>query len=107
MNNIKKLREKAGLTQEEAAARLGIDRSVLSKIENGKYELNSIVLFKMAKYYNTSADKILGIKFTENEMNFAFRNFKYLDDESKRVLLKIEKIVKNMAFLESVDIEKN
>lgn len=102
----KRFREFAGFSQEEAAQLLGINRTVLSKIENGKRELNSIVLFKMMKLYNVPAERILGVNPIDDKLNFSFRNVEKLDDNAKEVFFKIEKIVKNLVFLESVENEK-
>lgn len=102
----KQLRENAGFSQEKAAQLLGINRTILSKIENGKHELSSVVLFKMMRLYNVSAEKILGVNPIENELNFRFRNIEKLDDDAKQVFSKIKKIVENLVFLESAENEK-
>ena len=61
-NNIRRLREKAGLTQEQVAARLQIEgcditRSAVAKIEVGQRHLypDEIILLK----------KILGVSYDE------------------------------------------
>ena len=61
-NNIRRLREKAGLTQEQVAARLQIEgcditRSAVAKIEVGQRHLypDEIILLK----------KILGVRYDE------------------------------------------
>ncbi len=102
----KQLRENAGFSQGKAAQLLGINRTVLSKIENGKRELDSIILFKMMRLYNVQAEKILGINPINNKINFRFRNIEKLNDNSKQIFSKIEKIVKNLVFLESIENEK-
>jgi transcriptional regulator with XRE-family HTH domain len=52
-------REAAGLSQIEAAERIGIDRSHLSKVENGKRPYNQSMLEAAALVYEcTPADLI-------------------------------------------------
>lgn len=101
----KRIREEFGMNQEEAARLLGIDRTVLSKIENEKYELSSVVLFKMARLYKIAPEKILGVNPADDRIKFEFRNAEKLDANAKDVFSKIEKIVKNLIFLESVSDE--
>ena len=57
---IKDLREDADLKQKEIAAILGIDQRVYSNYEIGKREIPTHLLVKLADYYNTTTDYILG-----------------------------------------------
>lgn len=57
---IKDLREDADLKQKEIAAILGIDQRVYSNYEIGKREIPTHLLIKLADYYNTTTDYILG-----------------------------------------------
>lgn len=57
---IKDLREDADLKQKEIAAILGIDQRVYSNYETGKREIPTHLLIKLADYYNTTTDYILG-----------------------------------------------
>jgi transcriptional regulator with XRE-family HTH domain len=41
--NLKKLRKKLGLTQSELGARLGISKSAVSRIENGKRGMSKTI----------------------------------------------------------------
>ncbi len=59
---IKDLREDADLKQKEIAAILGIDQRVYSNYETGKREIPVHLLIKLADYYNTTTDYILGRK---------------------------------------------
>ena len=58
---LKDLREDHDLVQKEIAAYLEIDQRVYSNYETGKREIPSRFIIKLAKYYNTSADYILGL----------------------------------------------
>ena len=57
---LKDLREDADLKQKEIAAILGIDQRVYSNYEIGKREIPTHLLIKLADYYNTTTDYILG-----------------------------------------------
>ena len=57
---LKDLREDNDLMQKEVAAILGIDQRVYSNYEIGKREIPTIFLIKLADFYNTSVDYILG-----------------------------------------------
>lgn len=58
---LKDLREDKELMQKQVAAVLGIDQRVYSNYEIGKREIPSRYIVVLAKFYNTSADYILGI----------------------------------------------
>lgn len=58
---IKGLREDKDKTQSELAHYLNIAQNTYSQYENGKRELPLDSLIKLCKYYNVSADYILGI----------------------------------------------
>ena len=61
--NIKRIRIRRGLRQEEMANYLGITKGTYSKYENGELPINSDTLKKLAEYLNISTDYLLG--FTE------------------------------------------
>lgn len=60
MNRLKDLREDKDLTQKEIAVMLGIGQAGYSKYENEKNNIPTDILNKLADFYNTSTDYILG-----------------------------------------------
>lgn len=60
-SRLKDLREDSDLVQKEVAAVLGIDQRVYSNYETGKREIPTRFVVKLAKFYHTSADYILGL----------------------------------------------
>ena len=58
---LKDLREDRDLAQKQIAAHLGIDQRVYSNYETGKREIPTRFVIALAKFYNTSADYILGM----------------------------------------------
>lgn len=59
-SNVVKLREHRGLNQKELAESLGMNRSVLNRIENGTRPVRDDELKLFADYFNVSADYLLG-----------------------------------------------
>ena len=61
-------RVNANLTQKEAADQLKIDKSTLSKWENGKTSPSALQLFALCKIYGCTIDDIfLDKKFAKSE----------------------------------------
>ncbi|MBQ7521453.1 MAG: helix-turn-helix transcriptional regulator [Clostridia bacterium] len=57
---LRDLREDHDLKQKEIASILGIDQRVYSNYEIGKREIPVHLLIRLADYYHTSTDFILG-----------------------------------------------
>ena len=57
---LKDLREDNDLKQKEVGAYLGIDQRVYSNYETGKREIPVKFVIKLADFYKTSTDYILG-----------------------------------------------
>jgi len=101
MVHLRECRERSGLSQEEAASKLSVDRTSLSRMENDKQKIDPVLLFRMAKLYNALPEDLLGIqKEKEREFSLAFRDKSNLDVESREIFEKIERIVKSIIFLE-------
>jgi len=60
LGNLKNLRIGRNLNQQDVADVLGMTRSAYSLIETGKREMDFYSLLKLADYFNTSTDYILG-----------------------------------------------
>ena len=57
---IKDMREDRDLTQKEIADLLHVKQNTYSQYENGHRQIPIEVLIKLARYYNTSIDYLLG-----------------------------------------------
>ena len=57
-NNLRVLRAMKDITQEDLASKLGVTRQTILAIENGKYNPSLELAFKMAKYFDTTIEKI-------------------------------------------------
>ncbi len=60
-NRIKDIREDRDIKQSVLAEYLGVHQTTYSSYELGKLSLTADVLVKLAKYYNTSVDYLLGL----------------------------------------------
>ena len=61
MNRLRDLREDADLNQTQVAQFLGMSQTGYSKYETGENDIPTQVLNKLAGFYKTSTDYILGI----------------------------------------------
>lgn len=58
-NNIKRIREKRGLTQVEAAEKAGLDPRYYPRIERGEINITLETLYKLVKALKVKASDIL------------------------------------------------
>ena len=61
MNRLRDLREDADLNQTQVAKFLGMSQTGYSKYETGENDIPTQVLIKLAGFYKTATDYILGI----------------------------------------------
>ena len=59
-NRIRDLREDRDMTQKQVARILGMSQTGYSKYETGENDIPTAILIKLARFYNTSIDYILG-----------------------------------------------
>lgn len=57
-NNIKELRKKLGLRQQDIAIKLGVTRQTIIAIENDKYNPTLELAMKIAKLLNMTVEEI-------------------------------------------------
>ena len=58
---LRDLREDPDLTQTQVAKVLGMSQTGYSKYETGENDIPTQVLIKLAAFYNTSVDYLLGV----------------------------------------------
>ena len=61
MNRLRDLREDADLNQTQVAKFLGMSQTGYSKYETEENDIPTQVLIKLAKFYHTSTDYLLGL----------------------------------------------
>lgn len=57
-NNIKELRQKMNITQEELAEKVGVRRETIVFLEQGKYNPSLNLAHRVAKILKTTIDKL-------------------------------------------------
>ena len=57
---IRDLREDRDLNQTQVASMLGMSQTGSSKYETGENDIPTTILIKLARFYNTSIDYLLG-----------------------------------------------
>ena len=65
-NRLRDLREDADLNQTQVANLLGMSQTGYSKYETGENDIPTQVLIKLAQFYKTSVDYILGVSNQRN-----------------------------------------
>ncbi len=68
-NNLRSLRKKSGLSQEELGIRLNTVRQTISKWENGVSVPDAETLVKLAEILDVSVNELLGTDIKPDEMN--------------------------------------
>ncbi|WP_214700989.1 MULTISPECIES: helix-turn-helix transcriptional regulator [unclassified Exiguobacterium] len=57
-NNIRKLREKYSLTQDELAEKLKVSRQTIISLEKSKYNPSILLAFKISKVFNCKIEDV-------------------------------------------------
>lgn len=88
ITNIKTARKAAGLTQQQAADKLGVSVYSIQNWEQGKSEPDSSVIVKMAKLYGVTTDTLYGTRFANLEtIGIASTKCVLLEDEQQLLTL--------------------
>ncbi|MBQ9035980.1 MAG: helix-turn-helix transcriptional regulator [Erysipelotrichaceae bacterium] len=61
-NNIRELRKRKGLRQEDLASILGVTRQTVIAIENNKYDPTLELAMKISEYFEMSVNEIFSLK---------------------------------------------
>ena len=91
--SFKFYRQRAGLTQKEAAALIGINDYQLGNYETNRSQPSLEILKKMSKVYSISIDKMLGNSVLRNKFEKEQSNNKQDYIDSAEVLRIIEEFV--------------
>ena len=100
MKNLKIIREEYNITQIKLSTEIEVSQEAISAYESGKALPSVETLIKLAKYFNTSTDYLLGLtdnslkisNISKNEHDELLSIYSRLDKESKEDVLKYAKI---------------
>ncbi|MDD7280793.1 MAG: helix-turn-helix transcriptional regulator [Erysipelotrichaceae bacterium] len=99
-NNVrlKQLRKESKMTQEQMAKYLGVDQSMITKLENGTRSLNVTLIEKICNLFGCSEAYLFGEDDTYIPLNFAFRS-NGIQTEDLESIAAINKIVMNIRYM--------
>lgn len=60
LKNLKALRDESGITQKQLAEAIGVSQQSINKYENHNIEPDIETLIRLADYFNTSVDYLIG-----------------------------------------------
>ncbi len=85
-NKIKALRQKAGMTQEKVAERMGVSRQAVAKWEAGESAPSTRNLLKLAEIFDTTADVLMNCQAPSKEQPYESENKerKAIDSRKKK-----------------------
>ena len=95
---IKYLRKSKGISQEELATMLKINRNFLSRIETGKSDPNAGILKSIAQIFNVDLNSLLDINNSEEQgidkIKYITENCKYLQDKDLEFIVRIMSVMR-------------
>lgn len=97
-DNLRVLRENAGFNQQSIAAFLGVDQSLISKIEKGERTISADMLERLAVLYGVTASSVLQSGTAERTLSCAFRGSELGPDEMEAIHA-VNRIALNSEFM--------
>ncbi|MGM9876268.1 MAG: helix-turn-helix domain-containing protein [Bacilli bacterium] len=95
---IKLIRKSKGISQEELASTLKINRNFLSRIETGKSEPTASILKNIAKLFNIDLNSLLDVKNiptdSDDKIKYITENCKNLNDKDIDFIIRIISVMK-------------
>lgn len=95
---IKQIRKSKGMSQEQLAAILNVNRNYLSRIENGKSEPTSGVLKHIAQIFNIDLNSLLDtheeIENDEEKIKYIIDNCKHLHTKDLDFIIRIISVMR-------------
>lgn len=73
LKNLKSLREEAGFSQQTLAAAIGVSQQSINKYENHNIEPDIATLIRMADFFETSLDYLVGHTDVRRKIEPTFR----------------------------------
>lgn len=95
---LKGLRKESKITQEQLAKYLGVDQSMITKLENGTRSLNVTLIEKICGLFGCSDAYLMGKEDSYIPLNFAFRS-NGIQAEDLESIAAINKIVMNIRYM--------
>lgn len=90
LENLKKLRQEAGISQKTLAESIGVSQQSINKYENHNIEPDIETLIQIAEFFNTSIDYVVG--HTDVRRKIEIVHTFELNDEEEKVLVGYRKL---------------
>lgn len=84
LKNLKQLREASSVSQRKLANAIGVSQQSINKYENHKIEPDIDTMIKIADYFNTSVDYLIG--HTEIQRKIESTSTWELNEEERQIL---------------------
>lgn len=95
---IKLIRKSKGISQEELASTLKINRNFLSRIETGKSEPTASILKNIAKLFNIDLNSLLDVKNiptdSDDKIKYITESCKNLNEKDIDFIIRIISVMK-------------
>ncbi len=98
---MKQLRKASRLTQEQLAKYLGVDQSMVTKLENGTRNFNIAMIEKICNLFGCSEAYLMGEDDLYIPLNFAFRAGEIMTEDLNSIA-DFNKIVKNIRYMNEI-----
>lgn len=95
---LKQLRKESRITQEQMAEYLGVDQSLITKLENGTRSLNITLIDKICNLFGCSEAYLMGEDDAYIPLNFAFRS-NGIQSEDLESIAVVNKIAMNIRYM--------
>ena len=95
---LKQLRKESRITQEQMAEYLGVDQSLITKLENGTRSLNVTLIDKICNLFGCSEAYLMGEDDAYIPLNFAFRS-NGIQSEDLESIAVVNRIAMNIRYM--------
>lgn len=95
---LKALRKESRITQEQLAQFLGVDQSMITKLENGSRSFNVTMIDKICSLFGCTEEYLLGECEDYIPLNFAFRS-NGIEAEDLESIAAVNKIAMNLKYM--------
>lgn len=96
--NIRALRDNAGFTQTNLALFMGVDQSLIARIEKGERCISADMIEKLAALFGVTVEQIENPSVATSKLSFAFRGSEFTVSEMEAIAA-INKIALNSEFM--------
>ena len=95
---LKQLRKESRITQEQMAEYLGVEQSLITKLQNGTRSLNVTLIDKICNLFGCSEAYLMGEDDAYIPLNFAFRS-NGIQSEDLESIAVVNKIAMNIRYM--------